>query len=133
MRSVRFAVVLALAVIADVALDLVLSGRAGTLHHQRPAVVLVPVLLLGLCLWQTAHQLGRLGQVGALIALTGATGNAVCAIADRRGVADYLYLTIGQRMLVFNVADLALAVGFALVLISVAAVWASRAWRLAGG
>jgi lipoprotein signal peptidase len=35
-------------------------------------------------------------------------------------------------MLVFNVADLALAVGFALVLISVAALWASRAWRLAG-
>ena len=58
--------VVALAVIADVALDLVLSGRAGTLHHQRPAVVLVPVLLLGLCLWQTAHQLGRLGQVGAV-------------------------------------------------------------------
>jgi lipoprotein signal peptidase len=133
MRNVRVAVVLALLVIADVVVDLTLSGRAGTLHHQRPAVVVIPVLLLGLCLWQTAHQLGRLGQIGALIALTGATGNAVCALADRQGVADYLYLTVGQRMVVFNVADLALAIGFALVLVSVCALWASRAWRLAGG
>jgi lipoprotein signal peptidase len=118
-------------VVADVTLDFALSDSSTTLHHPRPLPMLLPVLLLGVLLWRTSHQLGTAGRIGAAIVLAGAAANAACSVTDRDGVADYIYFVHGTTALVVNIADLVIVSGFLVCFGAALTIWTMRAWRVA--
>ena len=131
MRKFLWVIPVVAFVFADVALDFALSDRSETLHHPRPLPMLLPVLLLGVLLWRTSHQLGTAGRIGAAIVLAGAAANAACSVIDSQGVADYIYFVHGDKALVVNIADLVIATGFLTCFAAALSIWTMRAWRLA--
>jgi lipoprotein signal peptidase len=117
---------------ADMLIDRILADHAGTYHHARPLLLVIPAVTLAALLWATRSQLGRWGRAGALLTLAGALGNAASLVADPAGVSDYLAAQIGRYLLVGNIADLAILAGLVLVLASALRVYAVRAARRLG-
>ena len=91
-----------------------LSARRGCARWALFAFTALATLLIGVWLWRTTT---RLAAVGLGLILGGAVGNAV----DRFSygwVADFYYFHVGTfHWYVFNLADVAIVVGVAFLLI----------------
>jgi hypothetical protein len=108
---VRLAVAIAAAVIGVTLLDDVIAGSR--LSHPRPAAVLAGALLLGGALLLLAPRAGSLAvTIGAGIAAGGALATLVTGLAWRDGVPNPL----AAGGVAFNLADLAIAAGDALLI-----------------
>jgi len=106
---------------ADLFVDRALGDRPSTYHHVRPATLIIPALLLGIIAWLTRARLPAAGQLGIVMCIAGAAGNAVCLLLDPAGVSDYLPVQVGDYLIVLNVADAVMLTG--LVVVALSAVW----------
>ena len=130
-RRAPLLVLAGLFVAADVALDRLLADRSGTLHHPRPLLVMLPALVLIAVLWHVRDQLGSLGRAGVAMCATGGAANVACTITDRAGVSDYIRFQISHYLIVVNAADVLIAIGLGLVIISTLAAYTHRLRRAA--
>lgn len=100
----------ALVVAATVADDLL---QPSALSHERPPIVYVAALLLAVALLFLAPRVGsRAVSMGAGLASGGAVATLVCGLAWRGGVPNPLV----RGNLAFNIADVAIALGVALLI-----------------
>jgi signal peptidase II len=80
-------------------------------------VITVAITVVVLVFWATAKEGGRLATVGYALIVGGALGNLVDRILHGH-VVDFLLLHIGDRTLfVFNLADTALTLGPAILIL----------------
>ena len=95
------------------------SGRAWLLG------VVSAVCIIGGWLTLRKYQLGTLSKVGAMLMLGGAVGNMI----DRflRGYVVDMFEALFVRFAIFNVADVALTVGTALMAVSL--IFRPEEWR----
>jgi lipoprotein signal peptidase len=118
-------------VLADVVFDRLVADRAGTLHHPRPLLLMLPALVLIVLLWRVRDQLGHLGRAGVAMCVTGGAANIACTITDREGVSDYIRFQVSHYLIVINAADMLIAVGLAMVVVSTLAAYTHRLRRAA--
>jgi len=79
--------------------------------------VTVAVMAIVLVFWRTAHDGGRWATAGYALIIGGALGNLVDRVTHGH-VVDFLLLHIGDRTLfVFNLADAALTLGPAILIL----------------
>lgn len=121
MPTLPAAIAVAAFAVADLFVDRWLRDRPSTFHHVRPAALIIPALILGVIAWMTRSKLPTSGQLGIVLAIAGAAGNAACLLVDPAGVSDYLPVRVGEYLIVLNVADAVMLTGFAMVLLT--AVW----------
>jgi signal peptidase II len=90
-----------------------LTGSGGVL-----IAVMLAVMALVVVFWQRSHDGGQLVAIGFALILGGALGNLIDRV--RLGyVVDFLLLHLGERTLfVFNLADAALTLGPALLIVA---------------
>jgi lipoprotein signal peptidase len=81
-------------------------------HERTPAVYAVAIVIAAALLWLVPRAGSRVMSIGAGLAAGGAAATAVCGLAWRDGVPNPL--TRGD--VAFNLADLAIAAGVALLL-----------------
>ena len=80
-------------------------------------LITLGVMAIVLVFWRTAREGGRWATVGYALILGGALGNLIDRIAHGH-VIDFLLLHIGDRTLfVFNLADAALTLGPAILIV----------------
>lgn len=108
-------------VAADAMADHGIAGSAGTYHHPRPAIVVLPAAALALFAWLKRSQFPSLGRVGLALCLLGAAANAASLVTNRSGVSDYLNVQISHYVITFNPADVAMAAGLLVIVGSLAA------------
>jgi Signal peptidase (SPase) II len=113
-------------VIGDVVADHLIGGRPATYHHSRPYAALLAAIGLSAVAWWSRYKLAPAGRAGMGLTLAGAAGNAASLVTDPAGVSDYLGVQLGHHLLVFNVADVAMASGLALAIVSTVAARRSR-------
>jgi signal peptidase II len=79
---------------------------------------MLAVMALVVVFWQRSHDGGQLVAIGFALILGGALGNLIDRV--RLGyVVDFLLLHLGERTLfVFNLADAALTLGPALLIVA---------------
>lgn len=118
-------------VLADVVFDRLVADRAGTLHHPRPMLVMLPALVLIALLWRVRGQLGQLGRAGIALCATGGAANIACTVTDREGVSDYIRFQVSHYLIVVNAADVLIASGLAMVIASTLAAYTHRLRRAA--
>ena len=82
-----------------------------------PIVLMVVVTAIVLIMWQRSEDGGRLAAIGFALIIGGAVGNLIDRL--RLGhVIDFLFLHLGrQPLFVFNLADAALTIGPALLVV----------------
>lgn len=124
-RRRRLAISVAVLVIVG---DVAEKGLAsGALHHRRSLAAFALMAMLAIALVVVGPRLPTLpAALGAGIAAGGAVGNLVSGLVWwRSGVPDPLFVAAGGDAVAFNLADLAVLSGDALLL-SAAAVFALR-------
>lgn len=92
----------------------------------RPALVIFSVAVILFLVWLLAEERagGRIGQTGMALILGGAVGNVLDRFTQR-GVVDFIDLHISTyHWPTFNLADSAIVVGAALVLLELSRDWA---------
>lgn len=92
---------------------------------RAPLLILFSVAVIGLIAWLLATDRagGRLGQCGMALILGGAAGNVLDRIA-RHSVTDFIDFYVGSHhWYTFNVADSAIVIGAALVLLELLRDW----------
>jgi len=92
---------------------------------RAPMLILFSVAVIGLIGWLLATDRagGRLGQCGMALILGGAAGNVLDRIV-RHSVTDFIDFYVGSHhWYTFNVADSAIVVGAALVLLELLRDW----------
>jgi len=95
-------------------------GAAG-LPLGRTALLGFAVVALGVVAWQYAHLAGRDARGAAALGLIlgGALGNFADRAFSARGVVDFIDVGVGRhRYWTFNVADIGIVLGVALLLLS---------------
>ena len=91
----------------------------------RPALVIFSMVVILFLIWLLAEERagGRLGQTGMALILGGAVGNVLDRFTQR-GVVDFIDLHISTyHWPTFNLADSAIVVGAALVLLELSRDW----------
>ena len=132
--GVRRAPLLTLAgifVLADVVFDRLVADRAGTFHHPRPMLIMLPALVLIALLWRVRDQLGQMGRAGIALCATGGAANIACTVTNREGVSDYIRFQVSHYLIVVNAADVLIAIGLAMVVVSTLAAYTHRLRRAA--
>jgi lipoprotein signal peptidase len=95
-------------------------------HHARSSVTLIFATLIVFCLLAFVPRLpSRAALVGAAVAAGGALGNMISAVAWAKGVPDPLVVGGPARGIAFNLADVFVFVGDA-VMLSAVLVYALR-------
>ena len=92
---------------------------------RTPLLVVFDVAVIGLILWLLATNRagGLLGQFGMTLIIGGAAGNVVDRIL-RRSVTDFIDFHVGDyHWYTFNLADSAIAIGAALVILELLRDW----------
>jgi len=92
----------------------------------RPALVIFSMVVILFLVWLLAEERagGRIGQTGMALILGGAVGNVLDRLTQR-GVVDFIDLHISSyHWPTFNLADSAIVVGAALVLLELSRDWA---------
>ncbi len=92
-----------------------------------PVLILFSVGVIGFLVWllTTGRAGGRLGEIGIALILGGAAGNVLDRVL-RRSVTDFIDFHVGaHHWYTFNVADSAIVVGAALVILELLADWRS--------
>jgi lipoprotein signal peptidase len=120
------AIAIAVFAAGDLVIDRMLSSEPSTFHHARPAVLVIPALALGVLAWLTRAKLPAVGQVGIVLCIAGAAGNAASLLFDPAGVSDYLRMQIGNYLVVLNVADVIMLSGLILVVVAAASMGIAR-------
>jgi lipoprotein signal peptidase len=105
----------------SVAIDRAVAHDAGTFHHARSPVVVVPALLLAAYVWHTRARFPKTAQAGIVLCAGGAAANLACLIIDPSGVSDYIDIPVGGYLIALDIADIALIAGLAVVTIGVLA------------
>lgn len=93
---------------------------------RAPVLIVFSVVVIGLIIWLLASGRagGRLGQYGMALILGGAAGNVLDRVL-RRSVTDFIDLHLGDyHWYTFNLADSAIVVGAALVILEL--LWDGR-------
>ncbi len=105
-----------------VRLTLAFNTRGATgLPLGRGVLIAVSIVALGVIAWQYAQLAGRDGRSAAALGmiLGGAIGNLIDRAGSSRGVIDFIDVGFGRyRYFTFNVADVGIVVGVALLLVS---------------
>ncbi|MFN7950187.1 MAG: signal peptidase II [bacterium] len=105
-----------------VRLTLAFNTRGATgLPLGRTALIAFGIVALGVIAWQYAQLAGRDGRSAAALGLIlgGAIGNLIDRAGSARGVVDFIDVGLGRyRYFTFNVADVGIVVGVALLLLS---------------
>ncbi len=86
---------------------------------RAPLLILFSAVVIGLIIWMlaTGRAGGSLGRCGLALILGGAAGNVVDRVVHR-GVTDFIDFHVGAyHWYTFNVADTAIVMGAALVII----------------
>ncbi|GAC1656518.1 MAG: hypothetical protein NVS4B3_22330 [Gemmatimonadaceae bacterium] len=105
------------------------QGAAFSIHfgpYQRWVLIGLTLASLALCAhwYSDVARRGRLAIVGLALVVGGAGGNLLDRLASHRGVIDFIDVGIGAaRFYVFNVADVGVSVGAALLVV---AMWRSE-------
>ena len=118
MPTLPAAIAVAVFAAADLFVDRALGADPATFHHVRPATLIIPALVLGTIAWLTRSKLPTTGQLGIVLCIAGAAGNAACLLADPAGVSDYLPVRVGHYLIVLNVADAVMLTGLAMVIVT---------------
>jgi len=121
MPTLPAALAVAAFAIADLFVDRIVGEQSSTYHHVRPASVILPALVLAVIAWLTRAKLPAAGQIGIVLCMAGAAGNALSLLLDPNGVSDYLPIRVGDYLIVLNVADAVMLTGLLMVMLS--AVW----------
>jgi lipoprotein signal peptidase len=102
-------------VAGSVAIDGAVANDAGTFHHARPPLTVVPALLLVAYVWRVRAKFSTAAQAGIVLCAGGAIANFASLVVDPAGVSDYIHVPVGGYLIVLNVADIALMSGLAIV------------------
>jgi signal peptidase II len=100
-------------------------GADSTAPWMGPVLILFSVAVIGLLVWLlvTNRAGGALGQWGLALILGGAAGNVLDRVL-RRSVTDFIDLHVGEHhWYTFNLADSAIVLGAALVVLELFRDW----------
>jgi signal peptidase II len=92
---------------------------------RAPLLILFSVAVIGLIIWMlaTGRAGGAMGRFGLALILGGAAGNVVDRMFHR-GVTDFIDFHLGTyHWYTFNVADSAIVIGAALVVLEIGGGW----------
>jgi lipoprotein signal peptidase len=105
-----------LAIVAvSVAIDRAVAHDAGTFHHTRPPLMVLPALFLVAYVWHVRGRCSKTAQAGIILCAGGAIANFTSLILDPSGVSDYIDVPAGSYLIVVNIADIALMSGLTIV------------------
>jgi signal peptidase II len=92
---------------------------------RAPLLILFSAVVIGLIIWMlaTGRAGGALGRYGLALILGGAAGNVVDRVVHH-GVTDFIDFHLGAyHWYTFNVADTAIVIGAALVVLEIGGGW----------
>jgi signal peptidase II len=97
------------------------QGAAFSTHlgtYQRPVLIGLALLILVILArsYRVITRTGRVGTAGLALVVGGAVGNLLDRLMSDRGVVDFIDVGFGSsRFYVFNVADVGVSIGAALL------------------
>jgi lipoprotein signal peptidase len=98
-----------------VAIDRVVAHDEGVYHHAKPPLIVIVALVLVGYVWHSRTRFTRMGRAGLTLCMAGAIANSACLVLDPSGVSDYIDVRVGDYLITFNIADIALLCGLAII------------------